>query len=139
MSMASSDLRAFSLAVVGSSYPNADGSNRQFEILLCQAEEPVTLVPEPQNKKDRRAIAVYSNRKVQIGYVNAERAAWLGSLMAEHEIHAVFQRKASFGAWVRLAFDGEAPALTQAMLVEPDFTVLDHEPDFYPDEIWPDD
>lgn len=133
---------AVSVAVVGAPYPNADGTNRQFEILLCQPGEPVTLVPEPHNKKDRRAVAVYSSRGVQIGYVNAERAGWLGALIAEHEVQAVFQRKAAFGAWVRVAFDGDLPALSAAMLVEPDerdVPAPDPEPDFYPDEIWPDD
>ena len=98
-------------------------------------------MPEPQNKKDRRAIAVYSVRDVQIGYVNAERAGWLGGLIAEHEVHAVFQRKTTFGAWVRVAFDGDTPALSAAMLVEPEEAADDRlpEPDFYPDEIWPDD
>lgn len=132
-----------SVAIVGAPHPNADGSNRQFEILLCSPGEAVTLVPEPQNKKDRRAIAVYSVRDVQIGYVNAERAGWLGALIAGHDVQAVFQRKATFGAWVRVAFDGDTPTLSAAMLVEPEETIdgpaPDQEPDFYPDEIWPDD
>jgi hypothetical protein len=131
-----------SLAVVGAAFPNADGSNRQFEVLLCQAGEPVTLVPEPGNKKDRHAIAVYSVRDVQIGYVSAERAPRVGALMASHDAQAVFQRKADFGAWIRVSFDGEPPQLTASMVVEPDepeLPVADPEPDFYPDEIWPDD
>ncbi len=130
-----------SLAVVGAPYLNADGSNRQFEILLCQAGEPVTLIPEPKNKHDRRAVAVYSARDVQIGYVNAERAGWIGALLAEREVQAVFQRKAEFGAWIRVAFDGERPTLSPAMVAEPEADVEAPyvEPDFYPDEIWPDD
>lgn len=131
-----------SLAVVGAPHANADGSNRQFEILLCQAGEPVTLIPEPKNKHDRHAIAVFSTRDVQIGYINAERAPRIGALMGEHEISAVFQRKADFGAWIRIAFDGEMPQLTALMLVEPDepdLPPIEPEPDFYPDEIWPDD
>jgi len=43
---------------------------------------------------------------------------------------------------VRLAFDGEDPALTDAMLEDQDEGVTRHVapgPDFYPDEIWPDD
>ncbi|WP_374414221.1 HIRAN domain-containing protein [Novosphingobium colocasiae] len=132
---------AISVAIVGAPYPNEDGSDRQLEILLCSPGEPVALVPEPQNKKDRRAIAVYSVREVQIGYVNAERAGWLGTMMAGREVKAIFQRKASFGAWVRIGFDGEVPALTPAMLAEPDEVIDTPAPDqdFYPDEIWPDD
>ncbi|MEE4451479.1 HIRAN domain-containing protein [Novosphingobium resinovorum] len=131
-----------SLAVVGVAFPNADGSNRQFEIMLCHAGEMVRLVPEPTNKKDRHAIAVFSTRGVQIGYVNAERAPRVGALLASYDAQAVFQRVADFGAWIRVSFDGQAPALTDAMLVEPeepDIAPPDPEPDFYPDEIWPDD
>jgi hypothetical protein len=130
--------RPFSLAVVGAPYGNADGSNRQFEILLCTPGEEVTLRPEPRNKHDRNAIAVYSCRGIQIGYVTAERAPLLGSLLTRTEVRAVFQRKAHFGAWIRVAFDGTTPELTDAMLVEHDATT-DAERDFYPDEEWPDD
>ncbi|WP_235037535.1 MULTISPECIES: HIRAN domain-containing protein [unclassified Novosphingobium] len=133
---------SMSLAVVGAAFPNADGSNRQFETLLCQAGEPVTLVPEPRNKNDPHAIAVFSIRDVQIGYISAERAPRLGALISSFDAQAVFQRKADFGAWIRVSFDGAAPQLTGAMLVEPDdpdVPLFDPEPDFYPDEIWPDD
>jgi hypothetical protein len=142
MGMASSGPPAMSLAVVGAAFPNADGSNRQFEILLCKAGDQVTLVPEPTNKKDRHAVAVFSTRGVQIGYVNAERAPRVGALLASYDALAVFQRTTDFGAWIRVSFDGNAPMLTDAMLVEtsePDIPPPDLEPDFYPDEIWPDD
>lgn len=133
-----------SFAVVGAVHPNADGSNRQFEILLCQAGEPVTLVPEPENKHDRHAVAVYSSRDVQIGYISADRARLFGERLRGDEACAVFQRGGSFGAWIRVGFSGEAPRLTRAMLADPDHnddpSYLDRgEPDFYPDEIWPDD
>ena len=130
-------LRPFSLAVVGAPYGNRDGSNRQFEILLCKPGEEVELRPEPRNKHDRNAIAVHSCRGVQIGYVTAERAPLIGSLLGRTEVRAVFQRKAAFGAWIRVAFGGEVPELIDAMLVEHDETA-DAEPEFYPDEEWPD-
>ena len=131
-------LRPFSLAVVGAPYGNADGSNRQFEILLCKPGEEVTLRPEPRNRHDRNAIAVDSCRGIQIGYVTAERAPLLGTLLGRAEMRAVFQRKAAFGAWIRVAFNGEIPRLTDAMLVEQD-EATDVAPEFYPDEEWPDD
>lgn len=136
MTTPSQSLRPFSLAVVGAPYGNADGSNRQFEILLCTPGEEVTLRPEPRNKYDRNAIAVDSCRGVQIGYVTAERVALLGALLARTEVRAVFQRKAGFGAWIRLAFDGTTPELTDEMLVEHE-KATDAEPEFYPDEEWP--
>ncbi|WJM28580.1 HIRAN domain-containing protein [Novosphingobium resinovorum] len=132
---------AMSLAVVGAPHPNADGSNRQFEILLCEPGEPVRLVPEPKNKHDRHAIAVLSVRDVQLGYISAERAPRVGGLLGAADVQAVFQRKADFGAWIRVSFDGEIPKLTNSMLVEAEeiFDEPVSEPDFYPDEIWPDD
>lgn len=131
-----------SFAVVGAAHPNADGSNRQFEILLCQAGEPVTLVPEPENKHDRHAMAVYSCRDVQIGYISADRARLFGERLGDKGVRAVFQRPDGFGAWIRVAFDGQEPHLTSAMIAAsedaPDCVAGD-EPPFYPDEIWPDD
>lgn len=131
-----------SLAVVGAAHPNADGSNRQFEILLCHPGEPVTLSPEPQNKHDPNAIAVFSSRDVQIGYISAERARQFGEHLRSDQARAVFQRRAAFGAWVRVGFDGREPHLTSAMLAERGDTgdgPVDDDPPFYPDEIWPDD
>ncbi len=134
-------LLPMSLAVVGAPHLNADGSNRQFEILVCQAGEPVELRPEPKNKHDRNAVAVFSCRGTQIGYLSAERAPRIGALLGQTEVEAVFQRQASFGAWIRVAFNGEVPELTEAMTIETpraDGEWRDAEPDFYPDEVWPD-
>lgn len=130
-----------SLAVVGAAHPNADGSNRQFEILLCHAGEPVKLVPEPKNAHDRNAVAVYSCRDVQIGYISAERARQFAVSLSGDLVRAVFQRRANFGAWIRIGFDGRDPYLTSAMLaapVEQADDPIDEDQPFYPDEIWPD-
>ena len=62
-----------SLAVVGVGFANRDGSNRQFAIAECDPGEPVELRPEPKNKADERAVAVWSARGVQMGYLTAER------------------------------------------------------------------
>ncbi|EQB09681.1 hypothetical protein L284_18930 [Novosphingobium lindaniclasticum LE124] len=131
-----------SLAVVGAAHPNADGSNRQFEILLCHPGEPVTLVPEPTNVHDRNAVAVFSCREVQIGYISAERARQFSPQLGGEMIRAVFQRRANFGAWIRIGFEGREPHLTSAMLaeaVEQTDAPIDEDQPFYPDEIWPDD
>ena len=128
-------LSPLSLAVVGARFPNADGSDRRLEILECALGDPVDLRPEPTNKKDPSAIAVYSERGVQMGYLSAERAPRIGQLIREaREPCAVFQGEADFGAWIRVAFDGEEPALPAQRLP----TGADPEPDFYPDEEWPD-
>lgn len=131
-----------SLAVVGAAHKNSDGTDRWAEIEQCETAEAVELIAEPENKFDRHAIAVYSCRGVQIGYVSAERAPRIGTLLADHDTQAVFQRVSDFGAWIRVSFDGHAPKLTDAMLLEPDEAEVsppDAEPDFYADEIWPDD
>lgn len=60
-------------------------------------------------------MAVYSTRGVQLGYVTAERAPWIGKLIREgREVTALFQGLASFGGWARVAFDGEVPVLPPA-------------------------
>lgn len=135
-------LPATSFAVVGGAHKNADGTDRMAEIYQCEPGELVNLYPEPENPHDRHAIAVFSCRGVQIGYISAERAPRLGSLLASREVQAVFQRATSFGAYLRAAFDGEVPVLTDAMLEdhdEPKAAPGHSEPDFYPDEVWPED
>lgn len=110
---------------------------------MCMAGENVSLVPEPENEFDPRAIAVYSQRMVQIGYVKAERASRIGSLLGTADVVAVFQRQSTFGAWVRIAFDGVPPILTDAMLDDQEggakMAPLLQADEFYPDAIWPDD
>lgn len=128
-------LPARSLAVVGADYPNkrGRGPSRRFEIELCRPGEPVDLVPEPRNPADERAVAVLSARGVQIGYLTAERCGWIGAMIRDgRELRAVFQRKTAWGAVIRVAFDGEDPDLP----LEP--PAPDPDPDFYPDEEWPD-
>ena len=59
------------LAVVGIDFPNEDKarSNRRFELLASAAGDPVSLRPEPRNRHDPKAIAVFSARP---GRVTAE-------------------------------------------------------------------
>lgn len=126
---------ALSLAVVGADYPNKRGPARRFEIALCEPGEPVDLVPEPKNPADPNAIAVFSARGIQIGYLSAERAPRLGKLLRETDVVAIFQHSAPRGAVIRAAFDGAPPDLPLA----DDSDARDDDPDFWPDEVWPDD
>ena len=130
-------LAAMSLAVVGAPFPNKDGSNRKSEILMSHPGEPVDLRPEPRNKADERAVAVFSSRRVQIGYLTAERAPRIGQLLRSgREIRAVFQAASDFGAWIRVAFDGEEPRLPD----DEGASVTAEPPGgWFPDEVWPDD
>lgn len=136
-------LPAMSLAVVGVQYPNKDKSNRQFEIAVCKPGEPVELRPEPKNIADENAVAVFSQRGVQIGYLTAERCGRIGAMIRQgREIQAVFQREAQHGAWIRVAFDGELPIvdLNPSPFVRAPLRAegADPETDFYPDPEWED-
>ena len=129
-----------SLAVVGAAHPNPDGSDRRFEILLCAPGEPVELRPEPRNKADPHAIAVYSARGVQIGYVTAERAPWIGGkLAAGADARAVFQRKTDYGALIRINLEGCDPVLPAPSERPSRDQASDSDSGFWPDEIPPDD
>ena len=105
-------LPQLSLVVVGAEYPNKRGPTRRFEIRLCLPGEPVELRREPSNPADSRAIGVYSMRDVQLGYLSAERAAWFNAMFERGQTaKAIFQREDTWGAVIRVAFDGEEPVL----------------------------
>lgn len=136
---------ALSLAVVGVRYPNADKSNRRFEIMICPPGEVVELRLEPKNEHDPNAVSVWSARGIQIGYLSAERAPWIGGMMRQgREIRSVFQSASEFGAVIRSAFDGAEPTLPD---VQPSLPhsyrappiTPSHDEDFWPDYIPPDD
>lgn len=108
------DERELSLAVVGLDYPNPDRSksNRRFEAALCRPGDPVELRPEPTNRHDPRAVAVFSARGVQLGYLTAERCGWIGAkLRAGEEVAAVFQETGTAATVIRVRFGGGAPSL----------------------------
>lgn len=105
-------MRALTLAIVGVDYPNKRGPGRRFELQLCAPGEAIDLVPEPHNPADEYAVAVYSCRGVQLGYITAERAPWIGAqIRAGRECLAIFQGMTERAGWLRLAFDGAQPTL----------------------------
>lgn len=128
-------MRELSLHVVGADHSNRGGGNRRFEILLCTPGEAVALVPEPHNPVDPNAVMVVSVRGVQIGYLTADRAAWIGGMLRSgREVAAIFQQATQLGAAIRVAFDGAVPVLPAAVAVE-----ADAEPDWWPDDVPPED
>lgn len=133
-------LPALSLAVVGADYPNKRGPGRRFELNICRPGEQVQLVPEPKNPADTRAVAVFSSRGIQIGYLTAERAPWIGTMIANgREVRAIFQKQTGFGAWIRAAFDGVAPTLPADISGDQVHDAsAEGDPDFWPDPEWPD-
>jgi hypothetical protein len=128
-------VRTFSLAIVGIDYPNKRGPARRFELALCAPGEPVEVSPEPNNKHDPYAVAVYSCRGVQLGYLTAERAPWIGAQIRQgRELRAIFQGMTDKVGGRRLAFAGEAPTLPP---VQPAFPAADDN-GFWPDETYED-
>ncbi|MEG3177024.1 HIRAN domain-containing protein [Sphingomonas sp. RB3P16] len=127
-------MRALSAVVVGAQHPNAKGPTRRFAISLCRPGEKVELKREPTNPKDPHAVAVFNAIGIQMGYLSAERAPWIGGLMDKgRRVDAIFQSSTDYGAVVRIAFDGatlELPAPNDIPVVDPEFFA---DPD-YPDE-----
>lgn len=128
------------MSVVGVDFPNEDGGvGRRFEITMCSPAELVQLVPEPTNPADEHAIAVFTARNIQIGYLRSVDAVFIGSVLRRGEtVRAVFQEATNWGALIRVSFDGSVPILPERHAgerQEPD--VLDEDPGFYPDEEWP--
>lgn len=92
------------LPVVGAAFPNRDGRSRRLEIACCSPGEPVRLAPEPANAADPHAIAVYSARDIQIGYVRARMTARVERHLAlGGEAVGVFLRASFSGAEVSIA------------------------------------
>ncbi len=105
-------MQELTLAVVGIDFPNADGSNRRSEAMMTLPGDPVELLPEPKNKHDSNAIAVVSPRGIQLGYINAERAPYIGGRMSRGEdVAAIFQGLDGASAFIRVRFGGGVPTL----------------------------
>lgn len=131
-------MRQLSVAVVGANHPNENGGNRRTEIAFCDPGEPLYLVPEPKNKHDEHAIAVFSARDFQIGYVASQRAVLLKKFISDgHQLNAIFQDIATWGAIARVGVDCQ-PSLPPAAQID-DEDPGDFQPDFQPDYIPPDD
>jgi hypothetical protein len=125
-----------SLAVVGLQYDNDNGSSRTLEARLCAPGAPVRLVREPKNRKDPRAVAVFSARGVQLGYVSAERCGWVGrKIEAGEHVEAIFQELGERIFVMRVRFGGGEPSLPRFLDREPIGAAIDH---FYADPPAPD-
>lgn len=107
----------FRLRLVGERFDNPDGSSRQEELAQCQAGEPVELRREPDNPADPSAVAVYSIRGIQIGYIGANYASWVGSKIdREYEVRAIIGKMSGgrrtglpLGAVLTINMEGEEP------------------------------
>ena len=133
-------IRSISFAVVGADHPNKNGGNRRSEIAFCNPGEPIKLCPEPKNEFDEHAIAVFTARGFQIGYLKSERAVFVGGLIRDgRTLTAIFQDIAPWGAIIRVGVD-EVPTLPGSIEQSPDpYEQSDAGAGFWPDFIPPDD
>lgn len=125
-------MKPLSIAIVGITYPNkAKGPTRLFELKLCTQGEPVELRPEPKNDHDEHAIAVFSCRGVQLGYLPSERAVLIGQQLRRGvDVRVIFQAYDGGNvAWCRVAFDEDPVIPPTAKRSEAE------EDGFYPDEL----
>lgn len=105
-------MRELTLAIVGIDFANTDGSNRRSELMFTDIGAPLELRPEPKNQHDDLAVAVFSARGVQVGYVTAERAPTVGSkIRAGADVRAIYQGLVGGAGYARVRFDGMDPTL----------------------------
>lgn len=132
-------IEELSVAIVGADYPNKDGGNRRTEIAFCDRGEPLELRPEPKSPHDEHAVAVFSARQFQIGYVASARAVFLKRLLKDgHELFAVFQDVAPWGAVARIGVDRDPGNLPEPGTYSR--TLVQDEVDQTPAvDYWPDD
>lgn len=105
--------------------------SREMEIMFTERGRAVDLRPEPENKHDRNAIAVYARTGIQLGYVSADRTPLIHRAWHDaRDVHAGFQERTSWGAWIRIAF-GREPMLPPESERRPTSLMS---PDWWPDE-----
>lgn len=132
-------MRHLTLAVKGIGFDNKTGPSRRFEVAMCQPGEPVELRPEPKNPADEHAVAVYSTRGIQIGYVAADRAPLIRRAIERGGVSAIFQGSDQWFAFVRAHLDGTTPVLPATAGDAPAASVaVQNEPEWWPDEVYPD-
>jgi hypothetical protein len=133
-------ITSLTLAVVGADHPNKRGPTRRFGIAVSAPGDPIELVLEPKNPADPNAVIVLNKHGIQIGYLTAERAPWIGGMMkAGRDMRAVFQDATEYGALIRLAFDGAELDLPAPLRKRPrGDEYVDEDPGFFPDESPPD-
>ena len=105
------------LNVVGDSFCNANGGQRQVEISFCHAGEAVGLRRARGSHRGMKAVAVISCRGVQVGNLKAEDARWVDERMEYGTpMPAIIERinggtpdRPSLGLTIRLNIDGITP------------------------------
>ncbi len=105
------------LAVVGIDHLNDDKArtNRRSELMLLTPGVEIELRLEPKNRADPNAVMVLSPSGIQVGYLTAERAPWIGAKIRNGEIvTAIFQGIERGFGYLRVAIGGGRPTLPAA-------------------------
>lgn len=109
----------FSLAAVGCSYDNEDGSSRQLELAECRPGDPLELRREPLNPHDPQAVAIVTGSGTCVGYLARDRACWMASKIDRgYPVNAMVERvkgihlpDATLGLVLRINMEGDQPEL----------------------------
>jgi hypothetical protein len=128
-------VKELTLAIVGIDFPNNDRarSNRRSELMLLSPGAAMTLAPEPRNPVDPHAVAVFSPSGLQVGYLSAERAPWIGArIRAGDEVNAVLQGVSGGAGYLRVRIGGGVPTLPPVS-GHAEAEAGAGEPDFWPD------
>ncbi|WP_341207261.1 HIRAN domain-containing protein [uncultured Sphingomonas sp.] len=133
-------MKELTLAIVGIDHLNEDKArtNRRSELLLLTPGVEMELRLEPRNRADPHAVAVHSPSGLQVGYLTAERAPWIGAKIRNGEIVvAIFQGLVGGAGYLRVAFGGGKPTLPvvrpDADAVDQQYTAAANETGFWPD------
>ena len=142
------------IACVGAKHANPKRKgqptgSREMEIMFTERGQPVELRPEPGNKADANAIAVFARTGIQLGYVSADRTSLIHHAWHDaRDVLAIFQQRTPWGAWIRVAFDRVPtlpPETAQQATVSaardwwPDEPPLGHAEGSHSDDLPPDD
>ncbi len=109
----------FSLPACGELFDNDDGTSRQEELARCKPGDRLNLVRQPDNPHDPRAVAIFTERAVCVGYLRRDRAQWIGSKIDRgYDVRAIVERvkgahlpDAKLGLVMRLNMEGDEPEL----------------------------
>lgn len=133
-------MRELTLAVVGIDHLNGDKArtNRRSELMLLPVGVEMELRLEPKNRADPHAVAVYSPSGLQVGYLTAERAPWIGAKIRNGEIViAIFQGIEGAAGYLRVAIGGQQPTLPVVSEMQTAATVSQFD-EANDDGFWPD-
>ncbi|WP_088183551.1 hypothetical protein [Sphingobium sp. Z007] len=97
------------LAIGGADYPNHRGRERRAEIAQCRPGDPLTFRRLRGPAGGKRSVGVYSERGVQLGYVDPDDLAQMPGLASIGR--AIFQSADTWGCVIRATADGSTPVM----------------------------